>query len=260
MNQLKVMSFNLCYPGENSPNSWRERYPVIVDVLSSAKPDLIGTQEGMYGNLQDLARDLSGYRWFGCGRERDNKGEHMAVFYREDVLELLDHGDFWLSETPEVPGSESWNTACPRMVTWGLLRHRSGAEFVFVNTHLDHISQEARENGIRLLANRLEAFGDRPVVLTGDFNEGPSGKVHNLLVHQGGWRDCFMADTANGNHSPGTFHDYHDFEGGGPEQRIDWIMVRGPWTVSAYRKLEDNRNHQYPSDHYPVMAELAGWK
>ena len=140
--------------------------------LDQAKPDLIGTQEGLATQLADLRSDLPDHAMLGQGREGGDKGEFMAIFYRRERLELLETKDYWLSATPEVVGSRSWGSSLPRMVTWARFRDkRTGRIFHFANTHFDHVSEEARAEAAKLVRRRLEALpADLPVLLVGDFN------------------------------------------------------------------------------------------
>jgi len=256
---LRVMSFNVRYPNPNDgSNVWENRRDLMVSLIQAREPDLIGTQELYFEQGQFLAQRLPAYRWFGLSRRGDHTDEHMGVFYRTARLELVQSGNFWLSETPEQPGSMSWGVSLPRMVTWGRFRLRSPRlEFYFLNTHFPHRPQDeqARLNCARVIVGFLEKLPPRvPVVLTGDFNAPAGGEVHQLLV-------ALLQDAravAAGITGPeGTFH---GFKGTPQPARIDWILFRAPWRVLEVETITFHKDGRYPSDHFPVLAtfDLTG--
>lgn len=169
---LCVMTFNLRYASATPPNAWPQRRPVMKACLEQYNPDLIGTQEGLYPQLKDIAADLPGYAWIGTGRDGGSRGEFMAVFYRRERFEPVEFDHFWLSDTPNVIASSTWGNTNRRMVTWVRFRDRAnGREFYFWNTHLDHALQPAREKAAALIRERVDALKTRlPVLLVGDFN------------------------------------------------------------------------------------------
>jgi endonuclease/exonuclease/phosphatase family metal-dependent hydrolase len=253
---LQVMTFNLRYASATSPNSWPQRRPVMRALLQEYAPDVIGTQEGLYQQLKDLATDLPAYEWTGLGREGGSRGEFMAVFYRTDRLEPLGFDHFWLSQTPEVIGSKSWGNVLPRMATWVKFRDRqTKQEFYFFNTHLDHLSQASREKSAALILQRVEALKTTlPVVLAGDFNAAAGqNKVYELLIGPQAFTDTWTAAERRGE-AIGTFHNFGGQAPGG--RRIDWILTRGPVTTAFTEVVTFARNGQYPSDHFPVVARL----
>ena len=257
---LRVMAFNLRYKGgDKAPNDWASRLPVAVEQIQLERPDLIGTQEGLYSQLVDLERELEGYRWVGQGREGGSHGEFMAIFYRVDRLELLEFDHYWLSDTPEVVGSKSWGNGVVRMTTWArFLDHETGEKFVHVNTHFDHRVEEARVKSAELMAKRVERFGRRRVILTGDFNcTGGASDAWRALVEDGPYEDSWDTAAERGP-SLNTFH------GWGPPQegarRIDWILHRGALSTLSTKVCTYGRDGIWPSDHFPVLAvfSLAG--
>ena len=139
---LKVLTYNVRYASDRPPNAWADRRPVAKAMLDELKVDLIGMQEAKLRQVKDFETDLPGFEWVGTGRDGGDKGEFMAVFYRTSRLKALEHGHYWLSETPEKVASSSWDSACNRMVTWVRFEDlSSNQEFYLVNTHLDHRSQ-----------------------------------------------------------------------------------------------------------------------
>jgi endonuclease/exonuclease/phosphatase family metal-dependent hydrolase len=219
-------------------------------------PDLIGTQEGVYHQLRDIAADLPEYDWIGLGRDGGSRGEFMAVYYRKDRFEPLEYDHFWLSDTPEVIASVTWGHSNRRMVTWvRFLDNQTGREFYFFNTHFDHAVQPAREKSAELVLERVRALKtDLPIILLGDFNAAAGdNKVFDLLVNDNAFVDSW--DTAKKRVNPdlNTFNGFRP----GPHtggRRIDWILYRGPFVVDKTGIYDYAQNGQFPSDHFPVVA------
>lgn len=254
---LRVMTFNLRFASAQPPHAWPDRRPVMKRVIERAAPDVIGTQEGLYAQLRDLAADLPAYDWIGLGREGGSRGEFAAVFFLRDKFEPLAFDHFWLSDTPDVVGSMTWGNRYRRMVTWVRFRERaSGRVFEFWNTHLDHEIEAAREKSAALLAERLAQIdAQTPVLLVGDFNclAGASAP-YALLTQQAGLVDTWLAAARRVNDGLNTFHGYQPPKRAG--ERIDWILARRPSAVSEAAILDYAENGQTPSDHFPVTATV----
>jgi len=255
---LCVMSFNLRYASSQKPNSWPERRPVMRDCIRSVAPDLIGTQEGLYAQLNDLSADLPEYERIGLGREGGSHGEFMAVFYRRDRFEPVEYDHFWLSDTPDVIGSSTWGNINRRMVTWvRFLDRQTGREFYFWNTHLDNDVELARQKSAALIHQRMAALKSKlPLVLTGDFNcNDGNSRAWEILVKEGGLADTWPLARQHVNERVNSFHDYQP-----PElnsERIDWILVRGGVSVDKAEVDTFSKHGQCPSDHFPVVAWLT---
>ncbi len=252
---LTVMSFNIRYANDaDGVNAWDNRRDVTVAMLEKAAPDLFGTQELLKPQGDYLVAKLKGYKWFGVGRRGGDEDEHMGIFYRTDRLRLIDSGNFWLSDTPAVPGSAAWGADLPRLATWGLFETVDGKRrFYAFNTHLPHRAQDegAREKGAALVLARIKAVaGNLPVVLTGDFNTLPGSSTHRTLSAnlQDAWT---RAPKREG--PAGTFHGFT----GKADKRIDWIFTRG-FVAKRVVTITDHRGEVQTSDHFPVLAEL-GW-
>jgi len=256
-NTLCVATFNLRYASTNPPNAWPQRRPVMRDALRQLAPDVIGTQEGVYPQLKELAADLPEFEWLGLGRDGGSQGEFMAVFYRRDRLEPRAFDHFWLSDTPAVMASVTWGHTCRRMVTWVRFRdRRTGGEFYFWNTHLDHESEPARQQGAALIRDRVAALKTRlPVLLVGDFNcAAGNSKAWETLVNRDGFQDTWTLAKERVHETLNSFHGYRP-----PVQdsvRIDWILARGAVGVDKTEIITHARGGQYPSDHFPVAAWL----
>lgn len=246
------MSFNVRFANpQDGPDIWEKRRDLFMRCVREAAPDLMGTQELLKSQGDDIAKALPEYAWFGVGRRGDSTDEHMGVFYRKDRLELLSSGNFWLSETPEIPGSSNWNMSLPRMVTWGRFRTRAGTEFLHLNTHFPHRGSDelARQMNARVIAARLSIYpSDLPIVITGDFNAPGGGDTWKILVPP--MKDAWL-ETPKKSGPEGTFH---GFTGKPGTARIDWILYRAPWRVLEMHALADHDGDRYPSDHFPVIA------
>jgi len=255
--EIHVMSFNLRYPVDPSPHSWEERRPVVADLLTTEAPHVLGSQEGFYRQVRDVAAILAGvYEWVGVGRHGGSRDEFLAVFFDIRRVEPLEFDHFWLSDTPRVVGSRSWNSGCVRMATWvRFLDRQQGREFVVVNTHLDDASEQARKHGAALLAATVSDLSDdQPVVVTGDFNApAPDSQPHAILVDEGGLVDTWEAASERGE-EVGSCHDYGPLVRGG--DRIDWILTTPDIVTRAVMLNTIRRDGRYPSDHLPVQAAL----
>ncbi|MFC4403779.1 endonuclease/exonuclease/phosphatase family protein [Gracilibacillus xinjiangensis] len=258
---LKVMAFNLRYLNDNdpSPHTWAERVPAIKKLINKRKPGIIGTQEVVYEQLQDLETNLKNYEWIGLGREGGNKGEYSAIFYDEKQYLPLEYDHFWLSDTPDVIGSNTWGNRIPRMVTWAkFLDKKSEQSFYVVNTHFDHESANAREKSAELIIEKIKEFdSDLPIILTGDFNASPDSTPHQTLTSEDAFDDLWNTANVRINEDLGTFNGFRDPTGGGPERRIDWVLAKGNVLTHTIEIINDTNKGQFPSDHYPVMADVT---
>ncbi|MBK3565423.1 endonuclease/exonuclease/phosphatase family protein [Streptomyces sp. MBT62] len=255
---LDVMTFNLRYASSEEPNSWKVRRPVMRDLLLRAAPDIIGTQEGLYAQLQNIKQDLAPhYDWIGGGRKGGSFDEETAIFYDTRRLAPVEYDQFWLSDTPSVIGSNTWGGDHPRIATWIRFRDLGdgGRQFYVLNTHLDNASQYARERAATLIAERLARL-DRslPIVVTGDFNTAAyTTSVYETMLGAG-LRDTWDAAAGRG---PlyGTFHGYRALIPSG--NRIDWILVSEGVTVRRTAIDTFSENSQFPSDHLPVQSTIS---
>ncbi|GGN50120.1 metal-dependent hydrolase [Streptomyces albiflavescens] len=256
--RLDVMTFNLRYASSAEPNSWKVRRPVMRELLRRERPHILGTQEGLYQQVRDVGTDLGPhYEWIGTGRGGGSRDEFVAVFYDTRRLAPAEYDHFWLSDTPEVIGSNTWGGVCIRMVTWVRFRDlRDGErEFYFLNTHLDSASQNARARGAALIGERIAGL-DRslPLLATGDFNVAAHrNPVYDTMLGAG------LVDTWDTAAERGplysTFHGYKPLVPDG--DRIDWILATPG--VTAHRAAINTYalKGQFPSDHLPVQATLT---
>jgi endonuclease/exonuclease/phosphatase family metal-dependent hydrolase len=253
--ELKVMTYNIRYDNPNDGrNAWPHRKDRLIKLIQEQNPDILGVQEALHHQLTEILSGLKGYSMVGVGRDDGKqKGEYSAILYRTSAFEVRDQNTFWLSETPDVPGSKSWDAAITRVVTWARLYSKDlGAEILAVNTHFDHIGKEARLRSAEIIRKKIpELAGDLPVVLTGDFNITRSDPPYQALMKPGGYK---LIDPAPEN-PPGTFCGFEVFA----SQQcvpIDYIFLSPHWQHTRYTVLNDNNGRDYPSDHLPVLVSV----
>jgi endonuclease/exonuclease/phosphatase family metal-dependent hydrolase len=251
---MRLMTFNLRFATPiDGPNAWEFRKEMVVEVILNHLPDLLGTQEGTVPQLDYLEERLTGYLPLTAHRQVDATCQYPTIFYRADRFHVEESDEFWLSETPRVHRSLSWDSAFPRMVTYGLFRENGRhPSFYFIDTHLDHISAAARREGARMIREHFFPLR-RPLILVGDFNEPPDGTVYrDLLRADGPLRDTWREVEPPAPETPSQ----HGFDGRPRGSRIDWILASPPFTVRRAAMVTDNQDGRYPSDHFPYEAEV----
>lgn len=259
----KVMTFNLRMDTpDDGVNAWVNRVDKVANIINQHNPAIIGVQEAFHHMLIDLEEFLPNYRWVGEGRLGGNEDEFSAIFYDHKRIECLEHGQFWLSEEPSIPRSKSWDSALPRICTWGRfkLKEQPSKIFTLFNTHLDHMGIEARNNGIHLIAEKIKASQvelREPIILTGDFNSHPWDLVVQFLkgIKQIN-RDTIEMKDAFDQIPAKTGSTYHGFSGGEEGDPIDYIFCSSE--VEILETIVDRSaiDGSYPSDHYPVISKL----
>ena len=251
---LSVMSFNIRNSCDTGTEAWEARIINLVPLVKSANPDLIGFQEVLHKQYLDLTAQFSEYNSVGVGRDDGvNAGERAAIFYKKDKFELLDTGNFWLSETPSEP-SMGWDAVCIRICTYAKLRdNKTGKEFTHYNTHLDHVGGTAMLEGAKLVRENMLSNGE-PAFVTGDFNIREKSAPYNIMM-QGGLRDSKYA--AKSSMSYGTYHDYNPGDNIINESPIDYLFFAdNKFSVASYKVLVNGGAGKYTSDHYPILVEL----
>jgi len=264
---IRVGSFNIRYANEgDGPNAWRHRRAMVLGILRAA--DFWGVQEALPEQVRDIEQGCTEFKVLARTREADaTKGEACPILYRADRWELdaAESGTFWLSETPEVAGSKSWDSSLPRVCTFARFTARKmgagdgapRALYVF-NVHLDHRGEQSRLEAAKLVAARIAARKHAdPVILLGDFNCGPgSAPIKALLGHATlGLRDAWR-ETNPDAPEQGTFNGWAESCG---TERIDWILVGGGLDVESASIDADKRDGRWPSDHAIVRAEFV-WR
>lgn len=257
---IRVLSFNVRYgTAPDGPNAWPNRRELVFRVIRDSAADLVGLQEVLAFQADELVAALPEYELIGVGRDDGERGGEMVpVLYRKKRFTLVNAGHFWLSETPENPGSVGWDAALPRLATWAHLRFRSNPlnEARFINTHFDHRGVRARAEAARLIRSATDSLGGTPVIVTGDFNCAPGDEPHRVLTGDRGnaaeLRDGFV-ERGHSERGAGTFCGFRG-ETSGP--RIDWILYNRRFEVVESDIIRFNADGRYPSDHFPVIATL----
>lgn len=257
---LRVMSFNIRYVNpKDGPDEWKFRKELFVETVRAFAPDLLGTQEVVASQMEDLRTMLPGYTAIGVARDDGKReGEWSAVFFLTSRFEEIASGNFWLSEQPDVVGSKGWDGACVRICTWARLRdRRGGRELVHANTHFDHEGKKARLGSAELLRARLPLMANgAPVILTGDFNCGEEEPTYRVLTakERGGFTllDSYRELQPQRAANEGTFH---GFKGTTSGERIDWIL-HTPHFKAISAEIVRGVGKPFPSDHFPVTAVL----
>lgn len=260
--ELNVMTFNIRYNTKNdSLNAWPYRKDKAASQILFHNVHILGVQEALHDQIMDMKQSLVQYKYTGEGRDDGKtKGEYSAIFYDSTRLKLLESKTFWLSLTPEVPGSKSWDAAITRVVTWAKFRDIKNKKLFFVfNTHFDHIGQEARRESAMLLKQKVkEIAGSEPVIITGDFNSKPADEPIKIVVDTND-ADRFI-DTKAISKTPhygptGTFNAFASKER--DNDPIDYIFIKGKWKVLQHATLSQTWEGRFSSDHFPVFAKIS---
>ena len=250
---LKVMSYNVRFgTADDGEYSWPNRQDAAVAMIEDQRPAVFGVQEGLRFQLDFIAEKCPEYQYVGVGREDgEMRGEHMAVFYDTTRVALKDWGTYWLSETPDEP-SKGWDAACKRTATWTLIYDKvADKHFYFVDTHLDHVGEVAREKGLALVVERIGAMNPEnyPMILLGDFNVFPDDPC--LTGLRAVMTDAREVAAVTSNES--TYHGYGTVE----KAPIDYIFYSGFAGCEEFARVtKPYLECPYVSDHYPVTAVL----
>ncbi len=251
------MSCNIrFYTAPDGNNAWDFRKDLVVRVIRSRNPDIIGFQELWAPQVEFMAKALPEYRWFGFCDRPELDHPMNGIFWRQSRFRVLSPGGYFLSETPHVSGTKSWDSAHPRLANWLKLEDLQARRvFRLINTHLDHLGEEARHHQSQLINEESQIWGpDFPQILTGDMNaEADSRPIRNFL--QAGWKDSYSAIHGDSAY-PGTFHEFAGSDYKGPHGKIDWIFYRGPLNPVAAEVVNDNEAPLYPSDHYFLCTDF----
>lgn len=260
--EMKIASFNIRYSNDSdykAGNGWQNRCPVVASMIQFYDWDIIGAQECLINQLNDLKPLLPAYDFIGVGREDGNTaGEYAAIFYKTAKYTVLNQGHFWLSKTPDVP-SVGWDAVLKRICTWVQLEEKStGFRFFAFNLHYDHKGEKSRRLASELTLQKIrEIAGNNPVMLTGDFNQDQDSEGYKTFLSSGFLYDSYL-------YAPviyvpnGTFNAFH-FDTIS-RQRIDHVFISAAFRVQRYGILTDIYWHDqaphFPSDHFPVMVVL----
>jgi endonuclease/exonuclease/phosphatase family metal-dependent hydrolase len=260
---LRVMSYNIRNGlAPDGINHWDRRNSMCVERLRASAPDIAGMQEAYDFQNAFILANLAGYAMVGVGRDDGkSRGEFAPILYRQERFDLVASGTFWLSETPDVPGSKSWDSTLPRIATWVTLRDRQAgnAELLAINTHFDHRGELARVESAKLLRNFASSSGGAmPVLITGDFNAAPESTAHGILVNDSAgppvFRDVYATVSAR---TPGIPHNtFNGFADAPQDTHIDWILCTDHFAIESAAIDRYHDGPLFPSDHFPVIAGL----
>ncbi|HKP70097.1 MAG TPA: endonuclease/exonuclease/phosphatase family protein [Pyrinomonadaceae bacterium] len=257
---LRVMSFNIRYDEpRDGVNAWSNRKQKVADVIRFHKADLVGVQEALPTQLADLEKLLPDFAWCGVGRsDGKESGEYSAILYHKSRFELQECKTFWLSETPDKPGSVGWDAALPRIVTWAKFKDRVASKtFYHFNTHFDHRGEKARTESASLILKKIgEIAGKSPFFLTGDLNVEESSDAYKTLKSGNSTTQLADAKYASVNGYFGGDSTFNEFKELQPGRKIDYIFVREGIRVVEHGALSDRWNGLWASDHLPVIAEI----
>ena len=250
---IELMTFNIRYGTANDGlNAWPNRRGLVAELIRAEAPDVLGLQEALRLQIDELAEELPGYAWVGAGRDDGAEaGEFTPIFYITDKLRLINHHTFWLSDTPDVPGSATYGNTIPRICTWASFEpiHTDDPQrFIVANVHLDHQSPESRLKAIRQIRRTITAEANNaPIFIIGDFNCLPDSEPVRELTDNG-WKPSLEGDV-------GTFH---SFTGNAGSRRIDLILVPNEHTVEQAEVITvGGERGIWPSDHFPVHATVT---
>jgi endonuclease/exonuclease/phosphatase family metal-dependent hydrolase len=254
--QLNIGTYNVRYDNREDSvagNGWKQRYPVIANIIQFNDLDVFGTQEGKFHQLNNLADAMSGYKWIGVGRDDGKQaGEFAAIFYKSTKFKILKQGHFWLSTITDRP-NKGWDAALPRICTWAQFQDiKTGFKFFFFNLHMDHIGVQARKESVHLVLSKIKEMAlNQPTIFTGDFNVDQRNESYAEVLSTGVLRDSY--DLAPIKLATNNSFNSFRVESKG-DARIDHIFVTKHFNVKRYAILTNTFNGRLPSDHYPVVA------
>jgi endonuclease/exonuclease/phosphatase family metal-dependent hydrolase len=251
---LAIMTFNIRYGTANDgPNRWEARRAMLIDLVKAENPDVLGLQEALHFQIDEMLAAMPDYRMVGVGRaDGGQSGEYSAILYRASRLTPRRSETFWFSDTPNVIASNTWGNAIERICTWALFDDTQGRSFYAFNLHLDHISQPSREKSVALLLERIKARAPAaPVVVTGDFNTGEANPATRAML--AALRDTFRVVHPDAT-EVGTANAFKFGQTRG--EKIDYIFVEAETEVLSAEILRNAMDGRYPSDHFPVTARI----
>ena len=261
-NELNIMTFNIRLDlASDSMNSWEYRKGKAATQVLFHEADIIGVQEALHNQMLDLQQWLTGYSYTGGGRD-DGKaeGEYSAIFYNTKRLTLLGSATFWLSETPTVPGSKSWDAAITRIVTWAKFKDKqTGKIFFHFNTHFDHMGKIARKESANMILKAVDSLaGNTTAIVTGDFNSFPSDEPIQVITDKK--NPLRLTDTKEvcitSHYGPtGTFNGFTAKETS--NEPIDYIFFNHGVKVFKHATLSESWQGRFSSDHFPVWARIV---
>ena len=261
-NRLRVMTYNIRFDNPaDGVHAWPNRKELVASVIRFHKVDIIGVQEALEHQIQDLMELLPGYDWVGVGRNEDEGGEFSAILYRSSVVTVKAAQTFWLSESPDEPGSQSWDSSLPRIATWAHFVTSSEERELFVlNTHFDHRGEQARLESAHLIKEQTSRLANGlPVIVMGDLNatseQPPLALLSDTPLPDGrSLHDGFVHSIAPHHGPASTWTGFTKIEA---DRRIDYIFASEDLPIHYHAILTDKLEDRYPSDHLPVLVEVG---
>ena len=254
MTKLKIITSNIRFSNPNDGiHDWPNRLPLLTSIYQNFGPDILATQEGRQIQLKELDEKLPHLELIDSHRTWIDERMYPCLFVNSQTISVERSGDIWLSQTPDIPGSKSFDSAFPRLCTWAEVTMKAtNMKLMIVNTHLDHILSSTRSNQVQVLIDQIKKISNRPLMIVGDFNESPLTEIKKNLINAFGLKDPWDEK----NYPEETSH--HSFNGveATNGDRIDWILM--PENFECESLLMDKRSFEniYPSDHYPMLATV----
>lgn len=255
--ELSLISCNIRFDNPaDGQNSWQYRRDFLAQTLLKYSPAIIATQEGRFHQLTELKSLLQNFELVDDHRSWIGERMYPTIFIKQGQFEFLASGDSWLSETPDVAGSRSFDSAFPRLMTWSKVQIKGSEQKLFiVNTHLDHVKPETRLSQVKVLAQAIKRIWDShsPLIIMGDFNDSPESLVRKTLIQefpflQDAWKLFNTKEESS----------HHAFKGEMQNgSRIDWILVDNKLTVKSCVMDKSVSNGNYPTDHYPIVCKIT---
>lgn len=253
---MKIISSNIKFKDpSDAPHTWEKRLPILSNKIESFEPDFLATQEGRFDQLKELDRSLNNLSLVSSHRDWIENRMYPCIFHNPKNTKIINSGDIWLSKTPNIPGSSSFESAFPRLCTWIEVLYKNQTKFLIVNTHLDHIKESTRVSQIKVLIEEIIKLNTQnlPLILCGDFNDPPDGSVRKVIDELlpnliDPWTELKTSEESS----------YHKFKGSFPKgKRIDWTLVDKALSPKQTFLDKTSEDGIYPSDHFIVKLELS---
>lgn len=259
--ELRLATFNVRFPSDDDgENRWEHRRQLFFETFRSLDADVVGVQEAYASQLKEIVEEIPEYAYVGVARDDGKEaGEFSAILYRKKRFDVKDQSTFWLSDTPDVVGSNTWEAACNRVSTWiHLVDRATQREVAIYNAHFDHKSKLARENSPKCIVEQIRKnkHDEIPLILMGDFNSTPqTPQMQYLLNAETSDSPIAFEDTLRGEEE-GQQATFHGWEGRTQGAPIDFVLVAGSPTIVEGKIVRHHEGERYPSDHYPVTAHV----